>query len=71
MSHSSESLISVAINLSSDEAGDLASFLARVTPSALLPLTGLSGLPAVGMAARLAVIFGRLDKNLTASIAPD
>jgi hypothetical protein len=42
MSRRSESLISVAIDLSSDEAADLASFLARVTPSALVPLTGLS-----------------------------
>jgi hypothetical protein len=65
MLHHPESPISVTIDLSSDEATDLAAFLARVTPSALLPLTGLSGLPAVGMAARVAVILGRLAENLT------
>jgi hypothetical protein len=49
----SESRISVTLDLSLDEAADLASSLARATPSMLIPLTGLSGLPST--AARLAI----------------
>jgi hypothetical protein len=64
MLHHSESRISVAIDLSSDEAADLAAFLARATPSALAPLAGLGGLPAVQKSVRLAAIFGRLADAL-------
>jgi hypothetical protein len=69
MLHHCESRIFVTINLSLDEAADLAAFLAPVTPSGLIPLTGLSGLPAVGMATRLAGIRGRLAENLTTDMA--
>jgi hypothetical protein len=71
MLHHCESRIFVTINLSLDEAADLAAFLAQVTPSMLLPLTGLSGLPGVGMAARVADILGRLAENLSTSMAAD
>jgi hypothetical protein len=71
MLHNSESRISLSIDLSSDEAADLAAFLAQVTPSMLLPLTGLSGRPAVQMAVRVTVILGRLAENLTTSMAGD
>jgi hypothetical protein len=64
MLHHSESRISVTVDLSSDEAADLAGFLGRATPSALAPLAGLGGLPAVGKSVRLAVIFGRLADAL-------
>ena len=64
MLHHSESRLSVTLDLSSDEATDLAAFLARATPSALAPLAGLGGLPAVEKSARLAVIFGRLAEAL-------
>jgi hypothetical protein len=60
----SESRISVTIDLSSEEAADLASSLARATPSMLIPLTGLSGLPSVEAAARLATILGGLTDAL-------
>jgi hypothetical protein len=52
--------INITFNLSSDEAADLAAFLAGATPSMLAPLTGLGGRPAVDMATRLAAILGRL-----------
>jgi hypothetical protein len=67
----SQSRIFLSIELSSDEAADLAALLAQVTPSMLLPLTGLSGLPGVGMAARVADILARLAENLSASMAAD
>jgi hypothetical protein len=67
----SGSRISVAVDLTSEEAADLAAVLAQVTPSMLLPLTGLSGRPAVQMAARVAVILDRLAENLATSMAVD
>jgi hypothetical protein len=64
MLHHSESRISVTIDLSSDEATDLAAFLARATPSALAPLIGFGGTPAVCISARIAVTLGRLAEAL-------
>ena len=54
----SESRITIVIDLNAEEAADLATSLARATPSMLIPLTGLSGLPAVQASVRLAVILG-------------
>jgi hypothetical protein len=62
--------ITITLDLSSDEAEELASSLTRATPSMLLPLTGLSGRPAVDMAARLAATLERLAKNLTSAGYP-